>query len=362
MIVLSHDAFNNSAHSYLSFGFDLSRGQKVYQAIPLWSSTGLIADGTTPLYYGCELVQNPKFEPLIYSTNLGKYRINWGIATTELFNGLCELKKSKIFNLKVKLGILNYKNLNNVYIGGTLSTPNDKAKLNDILKSVGCNAKVKGSYGTCENGSIVTAELNGFEYPNYSVGIPIPGVSVMIVDDKNNELPYGERGEITVSTPCGMVGYFNNDELNENIFFFDETDTTLYKHTGDVGYILPNGVLIYCGREKDFSMVNGEKIYNFDVKKTILENSNVEDCEVFLLEEDNLCAHIVFNNKEININNELITIQYSLFEEYNSMNYVPELFKVRDSFPMAKSTKRDYEKIKSEKDGYIYINKKAMMV
>jgi len=45
----------------------------------------------------------------------------------------------------------------------------------------------------------------------------------------------------------------------KNIFFNDGSGVTLYKHTGNMGYILPNGVLIYCGRAKDFSMIDGEK-------------------------------------------------------------------------------------------------------
>ncbi len=363
-VLLSHDTFNNSASSYLAFGFNLTPGQKVYQAIPVWSSTGLVADGTSALYYGCTLYQNPKFEPELYSKNLGLYKNNWGIATTEMFNGLVDLNKKKLFKIMLKLGIYDYSQLENVYIGGTFSTPNDRNRLNDILKSVGCDAKVRASYGTCENGSIATAELNGIEHPDYSVGFPIPGVTVAAIDENNNELPYQTRGELVIKTDCGMLRYYNRPDLNEKIFFNDE-EWLGYKHTGDIGYIMPSGDVIYEGRANDISIVDNKKIYNFDVKKAILSDEDVFDCEVFTHSiENKLCANIVFKNNYDNNNylmEKLQDIQQKILEYFSDIDYVPELFKVRNCFPMASSTKRDFKAIKEETDNYIFVDKNYLV-
>lgn len=357
-VLLSHDTFNNSASSYLSFGFDLRKGQKVYQAIPVWSSTGLIADGSTALYYGCTLHQNPKFDPLVYSLNLGLFRDNWGVATTELFNGLVTLKEQPKFKLMKKLGIVDYSHLENVYIGGTFSTPKDRQRLNGILGSLGCKAKVRASYGTCENGSIVTAELNGVEHPDYSVGIPIPGVTVIAIDENYHELPYYQRGELIVKTDCGMIGYYNRPDL-DGIFIPPETGLVGYKHTGDIGYVMPSGDVIYEGRANDTSIVDGKTIYNFDVKRILLADKDVFDCEVFIHTEQNrLCANIVFiENAYINNKKKLHSLQQAVFDCFHDICYVPELFKIRESFPMASSTKRDFKKLKSETDGYIVLSK-----
>ncbi len=350
-VLLSNDSFVNSAASYTSFGFDLSPGQKIYQVIPVWTSTGLIADGSTALYYGCTLYQNPTFDPVVYSRNLGINRINWGIATTELFNGLVKLNESKLFRLLVKLGIIDYKKLTNAYIGGTISTKNDREKLNELLKELGSSAKIRSSYGTCENGSIVTAELNGIDYCEKSVGTPIPSVNIMCIDENGNEVPFGERGEIAVSTKCGMIDYYNRPDL-QNVFFLD--GKSVFKRTGDMGRITKDGVLIYEGRLKDFSIVNSEKIYNFDVKSIIMKNPCVYDCEVLTNDEGVFCAHIIFENTDINLDEELSNIQYTLYETYKSINYIPKYFKIRNSFPMAGSTKRDYKKLSSETDGLMH--------
>ena len=354
-VLLSHDAFNNSASSYKSFGFNLSKGQKVYQAIPVWSSTGLIADGATALYYGCTLHQDPRFDPVTYSKNLGIHRDNWGVATTELFNGLIDLKNDKKFKFFVKSHIYDYSKLENIYIGGTFSTPKDRSRLNNVLKELGCKFKVNASYGTCENGSIVTAELNNRNYPDYSVGMPIPGASIMIVDNECNELPFNQRGEITVNTDCGMLGYYNRSDLNN--IFFKADDGKIYKHTGDIGYITRDGVLIYEGRANDYSVINDKKIFNFDIKKSILSNNDVFDCEVFSLNDNKLYVNIIFYDRyNINIEQKIREIQNELFNHFNDKDYVPEYFKIRDSFPMASSTKRNYKAIKEETDGYIHLS------
>lgn len=354
-VLLSHDSINNSALSYLPFGFDLKRGQQFYQAIPVWSSTGLVANGTSPLYYGSILHQNPKFDPIAFSKNIGLSRDNWGIGTTELFNGLDALSKKRRFRGLLKMHILDYSKLTNAYIGGTLSTPNDKAKLNEIFKLIGSPAVANSSYGTCENGSIVTAELNDLDHYDYSVGIPIPGACVIAVDKDGHELPYMERGELAVYTDCGMIDYYNRPDL-KNVFFADETGKVMYKHTGDIGYVMPNGFVIYEGRANDKSVVDGTEIYNFDVKKVLLSDPDVFDCEVFM-HDDKLCAHIVFRHAIDDLNAKLRELQEKIMVAYNDDVYVPELFKVRSSFPMASSTKRDYKAIKAETDGYISILK-----
>lgn len=355
-ILLSHDTINNSAHSYYAFGFDLSQGQVIYQVIPPFASTGLIASGTTALYFGCTLYENPQMVPLTFSKNLGLHKVNWGVATTALFEGLDEVRKQRIFKALVKTNVLDYRNLRNVYIGGTLTTEKNKAKLNAILKSVGCPSEAKRSYGNCENGSIVTAELNGVNHPANSVGIPIPGAVVMAIDENGVELPYNTRGELVVKTDCGMIDYFNRPELSKNVFLRNEADTETFKHTGDIGYIMPTGDVIYEGRASDFSLVDGLKLYNFDVKNVILEDPDVYDAEVMTNNGGMFCVHLQFyEGRTIDIEQKIGAIQRALYKKFGDTRYVPEYYKLRQSFPMAKSTKRDILSLKWETEGFVHV-------
>lgn len=354
-VLLSNDSINNISRAYTAFGFDLSRGQSIYQAIPVWSSTGLVAVGTIPLFFGATLYENPKFDPVVFCKNLGAHDINWGVGTTELLNGLEKIEKSKIGKFKIKHRKLRYNKLHTVLIGGTFSSPKDKKRLNNLFKRIGCPAKANSGYGTCENGSTVTAELNKYDYPDYSIGHPIPGVKIMAIDENDNELPYNVRGQLAVKTDCGMLRYYNRDDLNKKIFFKDKGSNVLFKHTGDIGYVRPDGIVIYEGRGNDTSIVNGETLYNFDVKKVFLDDKDVEDAEVFINPNGNLCANVIFYDKNIDVNSKIKELQSKVYDKFKNNNYVPVDFKVLDQFPMASSTKRDYAKIKAEKDGYINV-------
>lgn len=358
-VILSNDAFVNSAESYTAFGFNLAPGQKFYHVIPPFTSTGLIANATNPLYYGSTLYQNPTFDPVVYSKNLGIHRLNWGIATTELFNGIKKIIRDKsfrfwFFRLLIKLGVVSYKNLNNAYIGGTVSTKIDREELNEDLRKIGANAKILSSYGTSENGSIVTAELPNAKctiMPEKSVGVPLPGIIVMAVDKDGNELPTGVRGELAVHTNSGMIGYYNRPNLDEG--FFMDVDKK-FNRTHDIGFVTKEGFVIYCGRGNDISTVNGNTFYNFDVKDAVFLNQKVRDCEVLTNNDGLYCAHIVFDKTVTDIDEEIKVIQDNIYETFNSLDQVPLYFKIRDSFPMASSTKRDYPGLKKEKDGFKY--------
>jgi long-subunit acyl-CoA synthetase (AMP-forming) len=86
------------------------------------------------------------------------------------------------------------------------------------------------------------------------VGKPIPGVSIRIADDS----------EILVKGPNVMVGYYNNEEANKNIF----TDDGWYC-TGDIGELTENGLKLITRKDRIFKLSNGEKVVPTDLEKEI---------------------------------------------------------------------------------------------
>ena len=81
------------------------------------------------------------------------------------------------------------------------------------------------------------------------VGKPIPGVSIRIAEDN----------EIQVKGPNVMVGYYNNEEANKDIF----TDDGWYR-TGDVGELTENGLKLITRKDRIFKLSNGEKVVPTD--------------------------------------------------------------------------------------------------
>ncbi|MEY2859306.1 MAG: hypothetical protein RLZZ74_3619, partial [Cyanobacteriota bacterium] len=97
-----------------------------------------------------------------------------------------------------------------------------------------------------------------------SVGAPIPGVSLRIVDEEHQVIPEGEIGLLQVQGETVTTGYYQQPELNNEIF----TDDGWF-NTGDLGF-LKSGQLTITGRQKDVIIINGVNYYNHEIE-TIVE-------------------------------------------------------------------------------------------
>ena len=357
-ILLSNDSFQNSIQSYPASGVDISRGQKFYQIIPPWYSTGLSTSIHLPLSYGTSVFMDPRFERDIFVKNIIKAKPNYCVAPTSMYEGFLDEKL---------VGNKNLSFFNYPFEGGEPLSNEVASKIEKVFKEHGSNAQLRVAYGQCECGAAITTQTQKAENTRGSVGIPLPGVTIGIFDEQFNELKYYERGQILANTPCSMIGYYKNEEATKEYFYIDKNGIK-WNCTGDIGYIDEKGNLFVQGRATDYSIIDNEKIYNFDIENILMELDEIKMCDV--LEFDNngtkeLAAHIIFTDKvqkEIEENPEyleekLFEIKQYIYERTNNEKMVPHRFKIIKSFPYAKSGKIDVSKIKEEKDGFILIEK-----
>ncbi len=104
----------------------------------------------------------------------------------------------------------------------------------------------------------------------HTVGLPIEGAELAIMDSENNILPNGEVGEIVVRGELVMKGYWNRPE--ENAIVFDDRG---YLHTGDMGKIDDSGYLVISGRKKEMYIRGGENVYPPEVEEAISKHPDV---------------------------------------------------------------------------------------
>ena len=357
-ILLSHEALLLPSQTYKTLGFDLTPGQKFYQAIPTSASTGLIALGTSPLNHGSIIFQDPRLQPELYIKNIGKKKINWAVATIGLYNnGIEQLSSKTLFKIKNKLGFYSYNQLTHILIGGTAISDKNKKALSKSFKKIGSTVPVEDSYGACENAGIISFE-----------GVPLPGVDIRILDEQGNEQYYNNRGYIAFNSPFRMLKYLSKDNLNnivqikgvDNINISEQCGYIIMEDgeklliTGDIGYFTDEHKLIISGRAKDYSTINGKKVYNFDIADAIRKEPLVTDCEVFSNIDDYgneyLCAHMTLEQNEEDEKTILKRIQKIIFEELKDIDFVPNHFKIRDNFPIAINTKKDFNLLKEEKN------------
>lgn len=350
-ILLSNDSFQNSVNAYLKSGLDISRGQKFYQIIPTWFSTGLSTSLHLPLSIGASVFMDPRFEREIFVKNVLKAKPNYTVAPTSMYEGFLDEKL---------LGNKDLSFFNHPYEGGEALSKEMSDKIESVFAKHGNDSKLMVGYGQCECGATVTTETPKTNHSGGSVGIPLPGITIGVFDDEFNELKYNERGNILANTPCGMLEYYKNPEATNEYFYYDK-DNTKWSCTGDIGHIDENGELYIDGRSSDYTMINDKKIYNFDIENVIKKLPEIKNCDVLQTMDTNqniaLGVHIVFEKGfDIDKQREMFgNIQELIYSELKDIDAVPYVFKVRESFPYAKSGKRDVEALKKETTGFIEI-------
>jgi len=131
-------------------------------------------------------------------------------------------------------------------------------------------------YGLSETSPVVACNpLSGANKAG-SVGLPFPGTTVEIValDDSDRVLPIGERGEVTVSGPQVMLGYWNNPAATAEVLRNGRL------HTGDVGFLDRDGYLFLVDRIKDMIKAGGYNVYPCMIEEAIYTNPKVKECIV----------------------------------------------------------------------------------
>ncbi|MEK4684560.1 amino acid adenylation domain-containing protein [Bacillus sp. FSL M8-0256] len=102
------------------------------------------------------------------------------------------------------------------------------------------------------------------------VGTPIPSVWIRIVDEHHEVLPEDQVGRLQVKSPTIMMGYYQNEEANQEVFAENG-----WFHTGDLGFI-HEGRLVLTGREKDIIVINGANYLNYEIEAVVEEVDGVE--------------------------------------------------------------------------------------
>ena len=113
-----------------------------------------------------------------------------------------------------------------------------------------------------------------------SAGRPTFCVEIRIMNENRQELPRGEVGEITVSGPCVMMGYWNKPEATA------EAITDGWMHTGDAGYMDDEGFVFLMDRVKDMIITGGENVYSAEVENAICQHPEVAACAVIGIPDD----------------------------------------------------------------------------
>lgn len=269
-VMLSDDSINSVAYQYRMMAH-YNRSQMLLDIIPPFASYGLCTSIHMPLSLGLSVTLIPKFNPDKFGDLIIKYKPNYVMGVPSFWLNLLNNKKFDNFDLSFLVCAA---------CGGDSMNETAEKAMNDFFASHNAHITVDKGYGMSEM-SATAVSCYGDINKLGSVGIPMACNNACIVDpDTNEELMYDLQGEICLSGPGMMLGYYKNEELTEKTVK-RHSDGQMWLHTGDLGHISKDGFLYHDGRIKRMIVrYDGFKIYPEAVEKVITENKAISNCAV----------------------------------------------------------------------------------
>jgi long-chain acyl-CoA synthetase len=152
--------------------------------------------------------------------------------------------------------------------GGDYLSDDVREKVLEYFRACGSDAHIQVGYGLSEATAFIAATSEAIVETD-NLGIPNPDNIIKICDpETNNELAYGQVGEICVNAPTVMMGYLNEPEETADALRTHDDGIT-YLHTGDLGFIDEAGVLHFTSRLKRMIISNGYNIYPTELENII---------------------------------------------------------------------------------------------
>jgi long-chain acyl-CoA synthetase len=212
------------------------------------------------------LIPNPRDIPAVLK-ELKKHTIHSFPAVNTLFNGLAnhpDFNTVDWSHLRVSLG------------GGT-AVQSSVAKL--WFEKTGC--PICEGYGLSETSPSVSCNLvTGKEFTG-TIGVPIPGTSMKLLDDDGNMCAPGERGEIAIKGPQVMAGYWQRPDETAKVMTADG-----YFKSGDIGTVDERGYFKIVDRKKDMILVSGFNVFPTELEEVVAQLPGVMECACIGMPDD----------------------------------------------------------------------------
>jgi acyl-CoA synthetase (AMP-forming)/AMP-acid ligase II len=134
-------------------------------------------------------------------------------------------------------------------------------------------------YGMTEGGG--TCALNCSAHPDklHTVGPPLPGHDIRLIDNDGREVAPGEAGEVVGRSGTMMTGYYGRGDATRAAEWFDADGHRYIRH-GDIGRFDADGFLILMDRVKDLIISGGFNVYPSDLEAVLAEHPAVAECTV----------------------------------------------------------------------------------
>jgi long-chain acyl-CoA synthetase len=291
--------------------------------LPLFHSFGFTCQMHAGIYAGATLVLLPRFDPaaVLQAFQDEKVTLFSGVPTMywDLLN-YPDLEKFDLEKISRNLRLCN---------SGGAAMPVEVMKRFEEKFGV----KILEGYGLSETSPV--ASFNRPDKPRKpgSIGLPIWGVEMKIVDDNMNELPVGERGEIVIRGHNIMKGYYKKPDANAEAFKGG------WFHSGDVGYKDEDGYFYIVDRTKDMIIRGGFNVYPRELEEVLVTHPDVSLAAVVGVPDEEygeeVAAYVIRNGNSKLTEEELMAWCKKEMAAYK----YPRIIRFLDSLPLGPTGK-----------------------
>lgn len=288
-------------------------------ALPLFHSFGQSVQMNSGFYRGAALTLLPRFDPEAALAIMDRDNVTIFAGVPTMYWAMLNVPDAdKKFDLD--------KIANNL----RLCASGGAAMPVEVMKAFDAKFKVKilEGYGLSETSPVATfSRLDRTRKPG-SIGIPVWGVQLRVVDEEDKDVPVGELGEIVIRGHNVMKGYYKRPEATGESF------RNGWFHTGDIGKVDEDGYYYIVDRVKDMVLRGGFNVYPREVEEVLMTHPAISLAAVIGIPHDQygeeVKAFIVLNERAEATEAEIIEWSKENMAAYK----YPRFVEFRDSLPM----------------------------
>ena len=344
-VMLTDDCFNGIALQFQAYPKLFHRGQKLMNVMPPFIAYGFACGIHLPLVLGFTVIIIPNLDPAKLGSLVLKHKPEHMFGVPTHYQQLASDPKLRDKDLSF---IINYA------AGGDSLSRGAEQTVNDFLAAHGARYPIAKGYGMTEVSSAATVAA-GLDNKPGSVGIPMVNTVVAAFEPgTDQELPIGQRGELCISGPCLMKGYYNKPEETA-ILLRRHPDGRVWAHTGDMGYLDEDGFVYLDSRIKRMIIRHdGFKVFPSMIENVVSRHPAVHQCSVVgCADKDHTQGRLPF--VYIVLKSDTTAKKKQVIRELERMcaeelpEYVqPVAYKFISSMPMTPVGKVDYRQLEAD--------------
>jgi long-chain acyl-CoA synthetase len=267
-VILSHKNMV-AGGEYTTLSHELTPEDRALCSLPLYHINGEVVTAVTPLVSGSSVVIPRKFSTSNFWELISEYRCTWFSVVPTMISYLCSAT-----DLEGK----DYK-LDQFRFGRSASSALPPSLHHTFEEKFGIS--IVETMGLTETAAPVFSNPMDPKLRKYGSPGQAVGNTAKIIDEKGDELPRGEQGEIMIKGDNVMKGYYKAPDITEKTLGSDG-----WLHTGDLGYMDEDGFVFVTGRIKELIIKGGENIAPKEIDEALYQHKAVLDAAAVGIPDD----------------------------------------------------------------------------